>query len=42
MTRAYKYARVEAENETGLLRDTFPPASPFTFDEAMNPDFWPD
>jgi Domain of unknown function DUF29 len=42
MTDAYQDARIEAERETHLPRSTFPPTSPFTFDEATNPDFWPD
>jgi hypothetical protein len=42
VANAYRHARVDAEHETGLLRKTFPEACPFTFDEAMNPDFWPD
>jgi hypothetical protein len=42
MATAYRYARVDAEHETGLLLQTFPLTCPFTFDEAMNPDFWPD
>jgi hypothetical protein len=41
MATAYKHARVDAEHETGLLRKSFPISSPFTFEEAMNPDFWP-
>jgi hypothetical protein len=39
---AYRHARIEAEHETGLLRKVFPVTCPLTFDEAMNPDFWPD
>jgi hypothetical protein len=42
MADAYEDARIEAERETHLSRSTFPDESPFTFDEAMNPDFWPD
>jgi hypothetical protein len=42
MSNAYRLARVSAEHETGLLRKSFPEACPFTFEEAMNPDFWPD
>jgi hypothetical protein len=42
MAKAYGYARIEAERETHLPRQTFPASTPFTFDEAMNPDFWPD
>ena len=42
MISAYRHARIDAEHETGILRKSFPPASPFTFDESMNPDFWPE
>ena len=42
MIRAYQRARIDAEAETHLPRRTFPPACPFTFDDAMHPDFWPD
>jgi hypothetical protein len=42
VARAYRRARINAERETHLPRATFPPTCPFTFDEAMNPDFWPD
>jgi hypothetical protein len=42
MAKSYRLARVDAEHETGLLRKSFPPTCPFTFDETMNPDFWPD
>jgi hypothetical protein len=42
MRRAYRRGRIEAEKETGLERKTFAPECPFTFDEVMNPDFWPD
>jgi len=42
MAEAYEDARVDAERETHLPRSTFPADCPFTFDEAMNPNFWPD
>jgi hypothetical protein len=42
MANAYRRARLRAEHETGLVRTSFHTACPFTFDEAMNPDFWPD
>jgi hypothetical protein len=42
MSHAYRLARIDAAQETGLDRDSFPDPCPFTFDEAMNPDFWPD
>jgi hypothetical protein len=42
MVNAYWLARTDAAQETGLDRDSFPLTCPFTFDEAMNPDLWPD
>jgi Domain of unknown function DUF29 len=42
IAKAYGYARIEAERETRLKSSVFPLACPFTFDDAMNPDFWPD
>jgi hypothetical protein len=42
VARAYRRARIHAERETHLPRATFPPTCPFTFDDAMHPDFWPD
>lgn len=42
MADAYQDARIDAERETRLARSAFPVACPFAFDEAMNPDFWPE
>jgi len=42
MRDAYRLARVDAERETGMAEQTFPPSCPFTFDQAINDDFWPD
>ena len=42
MRSAYRSGRLHAERETGLDRATFPAESPFSFDEAMHPNFWPD
>ena len=42
MPGAYRHAQIEATRETGFVRETFPADCPFTFDEIMNPDFWPD
>jgi hypothetical protein len=39
---AYRTSRTGAGNETGLDRETFPSICPFAFDDAMNPNFWPD
>ena len=35
-------ALIEAQRETGLARSTFPTDCPYTFDQAMSPDFWPE
>ena len=39
---AYSHARIEAENETGLDRATFPASCPYAFEDAMDPNFWPE
>jgi hypothetical protein len=39
---AYKLALVQAERETGHSRSTFPAISPFTYENVVNPDFWPE
>jgi len=39
---AYHYAVVGAYRETNLDMSVFPKPCPWTFEEAMNPDFWPD
>lgn len=38
---AYRFARLEAERETGLPDTIFPETCPWSFDDAMNDDFWP-
>lgn len=40
MSDAYEVAAIRAERETGA--DLFPPACPFTFEQAIDDDFWPD
>jgi hypothetical protein len=42
MLDAYDRARIEAERETGLAAETFPEVSPFTFEQSISDDFWPD
>jgi hypothetical protein len=42
LRNAYRRALNEAELETGLARGTFPKDCPYTFDQAMSPDFWPE
>lgn len=38
---AYEDARVSASKETNLSISTFPEIMPFTYEQAVNPDFWP-
>ena len=42
LMQAYRYALRDAESETGLAKATFPESCPWTFEQMMNPDFWPD
>jgi len=39
---AYRLALIEAEKKTGLARGTFPATCPWSFDQAMQEDFWPE
>ena len=39
---AYTNARLMAEKETGLNIDTFPEECPFTLEQCLNEEFWPD
>ncbi|TDP44575.1 DUF29 domain-containing protein [Zavarzinia compransoris] len=39
---AYGNARIEAAAETGLPKPTFPEECPWSFDQAISEDFWPD
>lgn len=39
---AYRHAIVGAERETGLPRRTFPDTCPWTFEQIINLDFYPD
>jgi len=41
ISRAYEDAVIEAEAETGLTGKTFPAACPWSFEQMMEPDFWP-
>jgi len=41
ITAAYLRAGREASAETGLARSTFPETCPWSFDEMMDPGFWP-
>ena len=40
--RAYREAVVVAGDETKLGEDAFPATCAWSFDEIMNPNFWPD
>jgi Domain of unknown function DUF29 len=42
MVSAYRRARIGAERETGFAAETFPETCPFTFDQAVDDDFWPE
>jgi len=39
--KAYRYAIMSAALETGLRKSTFPAECPWTFDQVMDDDFWP-
>jgi hypothetical protein len=38
----YEVARLNAADETGLPGETFPEPCPFTLEDVLDPDFWPD
>jgi len=42
VSNAYRLALVEAERETGLSRSTFPVSCPWSFEQMMEDDFWPE
>lgn len=42
MLDGYELGRGGAADETGLPESTFPPECPWTFEQAMNPEFWPE
>jgi hypothetical protein len=42
MASAYDRALDQAEIETGRLRDMFPWSCPYTFEQVMDAEFWPD
>lgn len=39
---AYRVAGIEANTETGLPESAFPAACPWSFDQMMKDDFWPE
>ena len=42
MTTAYRKAVIAAAKETAFDEDDFPAACPWSFEQAMDADFWPD
>jgi hypothetical protein len=42
MASAFRYARRDAAVETGLSVTTFPPECPWSFEEIMDAEFWPE
>ena len=42
MRSAYRRALNEAVAETGFARSTFPADCPYTYEQAMHTDFWPE
>jgi len=40
--KAWQSALLKAEHETGLDSATFPQECPWTFEQAINDDFWPE
>jgi hypothetical protein len=41
IAEAYRVAKIEAEDQTGLPESTFPAACPWTFEQMADEDFWP-
>lgn len=42
MERGYKYAINGAAGKTGLSKTTFPETCPWSFDQAMDNEFFPE
>lgn len=42
LARQYPVARLDASGETGLALEIFPEECPYTIEEVLDPDFWPD
>jgi len=42
ITRGYQHGKRAAMKETGIDQSTFPALCPWTFEQVMSPDFWPD
>jgi hypothetical protein len=41
LEEVYGRARRKASRESGLALETFPPACPWTYDQIIDPDFFP-
>jgi hypothetical protein len=41
ISQAYRYARRDAARETDLPESLFPTLCPWTFEQMIDPDFWP-
>jgi hypothetical protein len=42
LAKAYKYALIGAQRETGLLRSAFPSVCPYTLEQMLDEGFFPD
>lgn len=42
MANAWRLAVISAERETNIRRSVFPAECPWTFEQIMNPEFWPE
>jgi hypothetical protein len=42
LARGYPHARTRASGETGLSLATFPEACPWTLEQVLDDDFWPE
>lgn len=42
MERGYRYALTAAAKETGFDKNIFPKTCPWTFEQAMDENFWPE
>jgi hypothetical protein len=42
LLRAYAYAREDAAHETGMPLATFPESCPWTLEQVLDDDFWPE
>ena len=42
MTDAYQTALLAAAEDTSLPEQTFPSICPYSFEQAVDADFWPD